>query len=46
MTRVCPECFGNSVLRLRVSELRRNRRLPPCTFHPTCMGVPVGEVRF
>ena len=44
MTRVCPECFGNSVLRLRVSELRRNRRLPPCTFHPTRKGVPVGEV--
>lgn len=44
MTRVCPECFSNSILRLRVTELRRNRRLSTCTFHPTRKGVPIGEV--
>lgn len=44
MTRVCPECFDNSIVKRRVDELRRNRELPPCTFHPRRKGVPVAEL--
>ena len=39
MTRVCAECFGNSILKRRVTELCLKRQLSSCTFHPACKGV-------
>lgn len=44
MTHLCPYCFHNSILRRRITELRRNRRLSNCTFHSSRKGVPISEV--
>lgn len=40
---LCPNCFANSILKRRIIELRRNRKLPNCKIHNR-KGVPASEV--
>lgn len=44
MTHLCPFCFENKYLRQRVVDLRRNRQMPSCSYHPTRKGLPISEV--
>jgi hypothetical protein len=43
-TLVCPECFGNAGLKLRIAKIRPNFNVGNCHFHPTRKGVPLNAV--
>lgn len=44
MTYLCPICFENSILQRRIVERRRNRKMPPCSFHKDRKSIPAEEV--
>lgn len=41
MIRVCPHCFGERGLKLRIEAIRPNFPNRKCTFHPRYKGVPI-----
>lgn len=43
-TLVCPECFGNPGLKLRIVKIRPNFKVGNCDFHPNRKGVPLDAV--
>jgi hypothetical protein len=41
---VCPECFGDSVLKRRIRQIRPQYGPNKCTFHPRFKGIPTEHV--
>lgn len=44
MPLMCPDCFGESVLRRRIEEDRPKHPNQKCTYHPTKKGIPAQAV--
>jgi hypothetical protein len=44
MPLMCPDCFGESVLRRRIEEVRPSYPSEKCSYHPTKKGIPAQAV--